>query len=340
MMTHRTPPASRLALWLLLLCIVRAHAADPLPSWQEGAAKHSIIQFVNTVITPGTPGFVPTAARIAVFDNDGTLWSEQPAYFQVLFAFDEIHRLAPQHPDWKTTQPFKAVLDNDHAALAASGMDGLMKIVAASHTGLTTEAFSANVQAWLGRARHPRSGQPYTAMVYQPMLELLAYLRHQGFTTWIVSGGDTAFMRTFAEQVYGVPPQQVIGSQFTTAFQPGSPPTLLRTATLAHNDDGPGKPESIDAIIGQRPILAFGNSDGDLAMLQWTAAGPGPRWLGLVHHTDGQREWAYDRQSSVGRLDKALDEAALRHWTVVDMAADWRQVYPFERPAVTEQHQQ
>ena len=317
--------------WLLPLafaCAFTVQAADPLPSWQDGAAKQSIEQFVSTVTTQGGPGYVPSAERIAVFDNDGTLWSEQPAYFQVLFAFDEIHRLAPQHPHWKTTQPFKAVLENDHAALAASGMDGLMKIVAATHTGLTTEAFSANVKAWLASARHPRSGQPYSAMVYQPMLELLAYLRSQGFTTWIVSGGDTAFMRTFAEQVYGVPPEHVIGSQFVTAFQPGDPPTLLRTPRLAHNDDGPGKPESIDAIIGRRPILAFGNSDGDLAMLQWTAAGPGPRWLGLVHHTDAKREWAYDRQSSVGRLDKALDEARQRHWTVVDMAADWRQVYP------------
>ncbi len=317
--------------WLLPLafaCTFHAQAADPLPSWQDGPAKQSIEQFVHTVTTQGAPGYVPSAERIAVFDNDGTLWSEQPAYFQVLFAFDEIHRLAPQHPEWKTTQPFKAVLDNDHAALATSGMDGLMKIVAATHTGLTTEAFSANVKAWLASARHPRSGRPYTAMVYQPMLELLAYLRSQGFKTWIVSGGDTTFMRTFADQVYGVPPEQVIGSQFITAFQAGDPPTLLRTDRLAHNDDGPGKPESIDAIIGRRPILAFGNSDGDLAMLQWTAAGTGPRWMGLVHHTDAKHEWAYDRQSSVGRLDKALDEARQRHWTVVDMAADWRQVYP------------
>lgn len=324
----------RSALPLLLLLSLPALAADPLPSWNEGPNKKQIIEFVQAVTAEGSKDYVKPVERIAVFDNDGTLWTEQPAYFEVLFAFDEVKRLAPQHPEWKTTQPFQAVLEGDHKALAASGMDGLLKIIGATHTGVSTEAFIDNARNWLKQARHPKTGKPFDQMIYQPMLEMLDYLRSQQFKTYIVSGGDTAFMRAFAEEVYGVPPEQVIGSNFVTQFQlKDGKPQVLRTAKLAHNDDGPGKPESIDAIIGRRPILAFGNSDGDLQMLQWTAAGPGKRLMGLVHHTDAQREWAYDRNSQVGRLDKALDLAKQQNWTVVDMASDWGRIYPFD-PAV------
>lgn len=325
-------------LLMLLLILVQwpllVQAAEPLPSWRDGPAKKSIIDFVQAVTTEGSADFVSPAERIAVFDNDGTLWSEKPAYFELLFSFDEVKRLAPQHPEWKTTQPFQAVLEGDRKALAAAGMNGLLKIFGATHTGITTEAFLGNAKAWLAKARHPKTGRPYTEMIFQPMLEMLDYLRSQNFKTYIVSGGDTAFMRAFAEEVYGIPPEQVIGTSFVTQYQLSQGvPSILRTAKLAHNDDGPGKPESIDAIIGRRPLLAFGNSDGDLQMLQWTAAGKGKRLMGLVHHTDAQREWAYDRQSDVGKLDKALDEAKKRGWTIVDMAAEWRKVYPFDAAA-------
>jgi hypothetical protein len=231
------------------------------------------------------------------------------------------------------------VLENDHKALAATGMEGLLKIVAATHSGMTTEAFDDYAKTWLTQARHPKTGKPYTEMIFQPMLEMLDYLRGQDFKTYIVSGGDTGFMRAFAEKVYGVPPEQVIGTTFVTTFDyKDGKASILRTPKLAHNDDGPGKPVSIDAVIGRRPILAFGNSDGDLQMLQWTAAGPGKRFMGLVHHTDAKREWAYDRESQIGRLDKALDEANKRGWTVVDMASEWRRIYPFDA-ATTEQVQ-
>ncbi|MEK1907568.1 MAG: HAD family hydrolase [Pseudomonas sp.] len=316
-------------LWPLLL-----QAAEPLPSWNDGASKKSIVSFVEAVTTQGSKDFVAPAERIAVFDNDGTLWSEQPMYFQVLFALDEVKRLAPEHPEWKEQQPFKAVLEGDHKAIAASGMDGLLKIVGATHTGISTEAFSANAQAWLAKAKHPKSARPYTEMVFQPMLELLDYLRANDFKTYIVSGGEVAFMRTFAEEVYGIPPEQVIGTTFVTEYQYNDgKPQILRLPKLGHNDDGPGKPESIDSIIGRRPILAFGNSDGDQQMLQWTAAGSGKRFMGLVHHTDAQREWAYDRQSSIGKLDKALDEAKAKGWTIVDMTSEWNRVYPFDAAA-------
>ncbi|RON39900.1 haloacid dehalogenase [Pseudomonas frederiksbergensis] len=320
-----------LTLLLALALPLLVQANEPLPSWNDGPAKNSIIEFVQAVTDQSGKDFVKPAERIAVFDNDGTLWSEQPAYFELLFAFDEVKRTAPQHPEWTTTQPFKAVLENDHKALAAAGMDGILKIFGATHTGMTTAAFDDDAKTWLSQAKHPKTGKPYTEMIFQPMLEMLDYLRSQQFKTYIVSGGDTAFMRAFAEKVYGIPPEQVIGTTFVTAFQlKDGQPSILRTAKLAHNDDGPGKPESIDAAIGRRPILAFGNSDGDLQMLQWTAAGTGKRFMGLVHHTDAKREWAYDRQSPVGKLDKALDEAKSRGWTIVDMAAEWRRVYPFE----------
>lgn len=314
---------------LILLLPTALHAAEPLSSWQDGASKQAIVEFVGAVTTPGTKDYVNTSERIAVFDNDGTLWSEQPLYFQVLFAFSEVKRLAPEHPEWKQQQPFKAVLEDDHKAIAESGMPGLMKIIGATHTGISTAEFTANAQAWFAKAKHPKMDRPYTEMVFQPMLELLAYLRANGFKTYIVSGGEVAFMRVFAEEVYGIPPEQVIGTTFVTQYQYNEgQPSILRTAKLAHNDDEAGKPESIDSIIGRRPILAFGNSDGDLQMLQWTAAGDGKRFMGLVHHTDAKREWAYDRDSSIGRLDKALDEAKSKGWTVVNMATDWNRVFP------------
>lgn len=328
-----------LALLLTLALPLLVQANEPLPSWNDGPAKKSIIEFVQAVTDQSSKDFVKPAERIAVFDNDGTLWSEQPAYFELLFAFDEVKRTAAQHPEWKTTQPFKAVLENDHQALAASGMEGLLKIVGATHGGMTTEAFDDYAKTWFSQARHPKTGKPYTEMIFQPMLEMLDYLRSQNFKTYIVSGGDTGFMRAFAEKVYGIPPEQVIGTTFVTSYQfKDGTASIVRTPKVAHNDDGPGKPVSIDAVIGRRPILAFGNSDGDLQMLQWTAAGPGRRFMGLVHHTDAKREWAYDRQSNIGRLDKALDEAKSRGWTVVDMASEWRRIYPFDPPA-TEQVQ-
>lgn len=324
----------RMSWWLTLALLLplSAQAADPLPSWNQGPSRKAIEAFVAAVTTEGSSDFVPVPERIAVFDNDGTLWSEQPMYFELLFAFDEVKRLAPQHPEWKTQQPFKAVLDGDHKALTASGMDGLLKIVGATHGGVSTETFIADSRRWLATAKHPKTQKPYTEMVFQPMLELLAYLRANGFKTFIVSGGEVAFMRAFAEEVYGIPPEQVIGTTLQAEFkdQDGKL-SIQRLPKLLHNDDGPGKPVSIDSIIGRRPLLAFGNSDGDLQMLQWTMAGPGKRFAGLVHHTDAKREWAYDRQSQVGKLDKALDAAKQGNWTVVDMAGEWGRVYPFER---------
>ena len=306
---------------------------DPLPSWNDGAAKQAITAFVTRVTTQGTGDFVPVAERIATFDNDGTLWSEQPIYFQFAFALDRVKVLAPQHPEWKTTQPFKAVLEGDMKALAGSGEKGLVELLLATHTGMSTDEFTGIVNDWIATARHPRFKRPYTDLVFQPMLELLAYLRSNGFKTYIVSGGTVEFMRPWAEKVYGIPPEQVIGTRFVTKFELGKDgvPALMRQPKVDFVDDGPGKPVNIQGIIGRRPIFAFGNSDGDQQMLEWTAAGLGPRFAGLVWHTDGQREWAYDRQSHIGRLDKALDEARAKSWTVVDMKKDWKRVYGFEQ---------
>jgi phosphoserine phosphatase len=315
------------------LCASHGNAAraqsDPLPSWNEGAAKRAITDFVARVTAQGGADFVPPAERIAVFDNDGTLWAEQPAYFQLFFAIDRVKALAPQRPEWKTKQPYKAVLDGDMKALAAAGEKGLAEIVMATHAGMTTEDFAKLVGDWTASARHPRFKRPYTELVYQPMLELLAYLRASGFKTYIVSGGGIEFMRVFAERVYGIPPEQVIGSTIVTQFQStDGKPSLLRQAKIDFIDDKAGKPVAINKFIGRRPILAFGNSDGDHQMLQWTAAGPGARLMGIVHHTDAEREWAYDRQSHIGKLDKALDEGAARGWTIVDMKQDWKNVFP------------
>ena len=303
--------------------------ADPLPSWNEGAAKQSIVDFVARVTDPVSPDFVPEAARIAVFDNDGTLWSEQPAYFQLLFAIDRVKALAPEHPEWKTKQPFKAVLDGDMEGLAAAGEHGLLELVMATHAAMTTVEFEAIVESWLATARHPTTGRPFTEMVYQPMLELLDYLRANGFKTFIVSGGGIEFMRPWTEDVYGIPPEQVVGSSIKTVFEMRDEgPVLVRLPEIDFIDDKEGKPVGINSHIGRRPIAAFGNSDGDLQMLQWTAAADGPSFCLYVHHTDAEREWAYDRESHIGRLDKGLNEAAARGWTVVDMKNDWKVVYP------------
>jgi len=304
---------------------------DPLPSWNDTPAKQEIIAFVQKVTTPGGTDFVPPAERIATFDNDGTLWSEQPLYVQLMFAMDRIKALAPEHPEWRTTQPFEAVLANDMKALAAAGEHGILELVMATHAGMTAAEFAQIVEQWLATAQHPRFERPYTDLVYQPMLELLDYLRANDFKTFITSGGGIAFMRPWVETVYGIPPERVIGSSIVTKFaMRDDGPVLVREPKLDFIDDKEGKPVAIDKFIGRRPIAAFGNSDGDLQMLQWTAAGDGARLMLLVHHTDADREWAYDRQSMIGRLDKALDEANQRGWTVVDMQQDWRVIYPFE----------
>jgi phosphoglycolate phosphatase-like HAD superfamily hydrolase len=281
------------------------------------------------VTDPQGPDFVPEAERIAVFDNDGTLWSEQPAYFQLFFAVDRVKAMAPEHPEWKTQQPFKAVLEDDMEALAAAGEHGVVELVMASHTGVTTVEFEAIVTDWIATARHPKTGRLYTEMVFQPMLELLDYLRASGFKTFIVSGGGIEFMRPWTEEVYGIPPEQVVGSSVKTKFEMrDGEPILVRLPEMNFIDDKEGKPVGINSHIGRRPIAAFGNSDGDLQMLQWTAAGDGPSFCLYVHHTDAEREWAYDRGSHIGGLDKGLDEAAARGWTVVDMKSDWKVVYP------------
>ena len=309
-----------------------AESTDPLLSWNEGATKQAIIQFVKEVSTVGGSKFVPPAERIATFDNDGTLWSEQPMYFQLAFALHRVKALAPQHPEWKQEQPFKAALEDDLKTVFAGGEHALLELVMASHAGNTTEEFAQAVKDWLATAKHPKTGRPYTEMVYQPMLELLAYLRANGFKTYIVSGGGIEFMRPWTENVYGIPPEQIIGSSIKTQFElRDGDPVLVRLPELNFIDDKAGKPVGINQHIGRRPIAAFGNSDGDLQMLQWTTAGSGPRFALIVHHTDADREWAYDRKSPIGHLDKALDEAQAKGWTVVDMKDDWKVIYPFEK---------
>jgi hypothetical protein len=309
-----------------------AQAEASLPSWKDGPAKRAILAFVDGATREGSASFVAPAERIAVFDNDGTLWAEQPIYFQFAFALDRVAELAPQHPEWKTTQPFQAALAKDVKGLAATGEKGIAEIVAATHMGNTPEEFAAEVADWLAKARHPRFDRPYTDLAYRPMQELLELLRERGFKTYIVSGGGVEFIRSFSERIYGIPPEQVIGSTCVTEFRLGADgvPRLFRLPKIEFVDDGPGKPVGIQRLIGRRPVLAFGNSDGDQQMLEWTAAGGGPRFAGLVHHTDAEREWAYDRTSSVGRLDKALDEATAKGWTVVDVKSDWSRVFAFE----------
>ena len=304
---------------------------EPLASWNDGEPKQSILDFVHRVTTKGSPDFVPVAERVAVFDNDGTLWSEQPLPFQLFFALDRIRALAPQHPEWKDQQPFKAVLDNDMKTLAAGGIPALEQIGIASHAGMTTEEFERIAKDWVATWRHPQFNQPCTDLVYQPMLELLAYLRANDFKTFIVSGGGIEFMRTFSEKVYGIPPEQIIGSSIVTKFEvQNGKPVLVREAKLDFYSDNEAKPVAINKFIGRRPIAAFGNSDGDFAMLEWVTGGTRPRFGLLVHHDDAIREYAYDRLAGLGRLDRGLDEAPKRGFTVVSMKNDWNRVFSFE----------
>jgi phosphoglycolate phosphatase-like HAD superfamily hydrolase len=309
-----------------------AQAADPLSSWNDGPTKKSIMAFVAKVTTVGSSDFVPEPERIAVFDNDGTLWPEQPMYFQLFFALDRVKALAPQHPEWETTEPFASLLKGDVKAALAGGEKAILEIVMATHAGMTTTEFEQIVTDWVAAARHPKTGKLFTEMVYQPMLELLVYLRENGFKTFIVSGGGIEFMRPWTEAVYGIPPEQVVGSSIQTKFEMrGDGPALVRLPEIDFIDDKDGKPVGIHSHIGRRPIAAFGNSDGDLQMLQWATAGDGLRFGFLVHHTDAEREWAYDRDSHIGRLDKALNEARQQGWTVVDMQNDWKVIYPFQK---------
>ena len=304
---------------------------DPLHSWNDSASKQAITAFVARTTTRGSDYIAPPD-RIAVFDNDGTLWGEQPLYFQLQFAIDRVTALAPAHPEWTTTEPFASLLKGNTTAALAGGMHAVANIVAATHAGVTTEEFDRIVSEWLATARHPRFKRPYTELVYQPMLELLAYLRANGFKTFIVSGGGVEFLRAFAERVYGVPPEQVVGSRMKMTLETREGrAVLVKLAEIDFVDDGPGKPVGIETAIGRRPVAAFGNSDGDLQMLEWTSAGTGARFCLYVHHTDPDREWAYDRDSSVGRLDKGLEAAKARGWTVVDMKTEWKRVFAFDK---------
>jgi phosphoglycolate phosphatase-like HAD superfamily hydrolase len=307
-----------------------AHAqTDPLPSWNDGPTKKSITDFVAKVTKEGGPDFVPVPERIATFDNDGTLWCEQPLYIQFVFALERVKALAPKHPEWKEKQPFKAVLEGDHKTLAASGDKGLVEILVATHTGMTVDEFKETVSAWIATAKHPKYNRLYTECVYQPMLELLAYLRANGFKTFITSGGTADFMRPFTEKVYGIPPEQVIGTTFKTKYVvKDSKPEIVIEPAIDLIDDHAGKPVGIHGLIGRRPIMAFGNSDGDFEMLEYTTAGKGPRFGLFVHHTDAEREAAYDRKSHIGKLERGLDEAGKRGWTVVNMKDDWKVIFP------------
>jgi haloacid dehalogenase-like hydrolase len=314
---------------VVFLALVRAAAQTPLPSWNQLPARQAIVEFVQGVTGVDSSRFVVPAERIAVFDNDGTLWCEQPVYVQLAFVLDRVKALAPKHPEWKTKAPFRSVLTGDLQALAAGGEHTLAELVMATHAGMTTEEFNGVVKDWISTARHPKTGRLYTEMVYQPMLELLAYLRENGFKVYIVSGGGIEFMRPWSERVYGIPPEQVIGSSIKTKYElHDGKPSIVRLPELNFVDDKAGKPVGIQQAIGRRPIAAFGNSDGDFQMLEWTTTGSGPRLGVLVHHDDEVREFAYDRHSSVGRLDRGLDEAPRRNWVVVSMKGDWKQVFP------------
>jgi phosphoserine phosphatase len=304
---------------------------DPLPSWNDTAPKKNIIAFVERVTKEGSPDFVPVADRIATFDNDGTLWVESPMYTQFLFSFDRVRQMAPQHPEWKTKQPFKGILEGDMKAVAATGEKGIFQVVVATSTGMTAADFEKTVSDWLAQAHDKKFNHTYTELIYQPMVELLAYLRANGFKTFIVSGGEVGFMRPWTDKAYGIPPDQVVGTTMKTQLETqNGTPVIMRLPQISFVDDGPGKPVGIDTFIGQRPIAAFGNSDGDQQMLEWTAAGSGPRFMLLVHHTDAAREYAYDRTSAVGKLDKALDEANAKGWTVVSMKDDWNKIFAFQ----------
>ncbi len=336
MQNHDVMKTKLIRCFVLLICLfmaVRQTAAAPgdaLPSWNDTAPKKAIVAFVEKVTKDGSPEFVPVPERIAVFDNDGTLWAEQPTYFQIQFALDRVTALAPQHPEWKTTEPFNHLVAGNTKAFMAGGEKSLMAVMAATHAGMTTEEFSKTVSDWIATAKHPKLGRLYTDLVYQPMLELLAYLRAYGFKTFIVSGGGIEFMRPWAERIYGIPPEQVVGSSLKLKFEMrDGKPVLLKLPEVNLIDDKEDKPVGIQLHIGRRPIAAFGNSDGDLQMLQWTTAGSGARFALIVHHTDAKREWDYDRKSPVGHLDKAWDEAITKGWTVVSMKDDWKRIFPF-----------
>ncbi|WP_414650628.1 HAD family hydrolase [Ensifer sp.] len=338
---RRERSRSRLAGFLLLLAtafvsstvLLAADApADQLPSWNDGEAKSAIVDFVTRVTSEGGADFVAEVDRIAVFDNDGTLWTEQPAYFQAMFAADRVKAMAPEHPEWKDKEPFASLLKGDMAGVAASGEKGIVDMVMATHAGMTTDAFTKIVTDWFATAKHPRFNRPYNEITFLPMRELLDYLRENGFKTYIVSGGGIEFMRPMTEQMYGIPPEQVVGSSIVTKYAlEGDTPVLTREPKIDFIDDGPGKPVGINTFIGRRPIFAAGNSDGDYEMLRWVTAGSGPHFGLIVHHTDADREWAYDRQSHVGKLDKAMNEAEQRNWLLVDMKNDWRKIYAFDK---------
>lgn len=318
---------------LVIAGLANATSNDPLPSWNEGAAKQSILAFVESVTDKNANTYVPPEERIATFDNDGTLWSEQPMYFQLYFAIDRINQLAPDHPEWKTQEPFASVLKGDvkKALTQGEGHKSLLELIMASHTGMTTEEYEVIIKDWVSTAKHPTKNTLYTELIYQPMLEVLQYLRQNQFKTYIISGGGIEFMRPWTEAVYGIPPEQVVGSSVKTKFElRDGVPVLVRLPELNFIDDKELKPVAINQHIGRRPIAAFGNSDGDLQMLQWTTAGNGPRFALYVHHTDADREWAYDRDSIIGKLDQGLDEAQEKGWTVADMKNDWKVVYPYE----------
>ncbi|MEX1049723.1 MAG: HAD family hydrolase [Akkermansiaceae bacterium] len=320
----------KLHLPILTLFFIHAlFAAEPLPSWNNTAPKQAIIKFVEKVTTEGSPDFVPMSERIATFDNDGCLWSEQPMYFQAFFIFDRIKALAPQHPEWKEKEPFASVLKGDVKTALAGGEHALLEMAMATHAGMTTDEFEKLVNDWIETARHPATNKLYSEMVYQPMLEVLTYLRQNGFKTFIVSGGGIEFMRPWSERVYGIPPEQVIGSSIKTQFElRDGKPVIVRLPAINFIDDKAGKPAAIQHHIGRRPIAAFGNSDGDFQMLEWTTAGRGARFALIVHHDDAEREFAYDRQSHIGKLDKGLDEGPKRGWCVVSMKNDWKTIYP------------
>lgn len=306
-------------------------AMDPLPSWNDVESKKNIIAYVEDVTNSESTNFIPVADRISTFDNDGNLWSEQPAYFQLFFAIDRVKALATEHPEWKNEQPFKAVLENDMNELAKQGEHGLLQLVMATHSGNTTEAFEADVQSWIKTAKHPTKNVRYDELVYQPMLELLQYLRANDFKTFIVSGGGVDFMRAFVTEIYGIPEEQIIGSRIKTEFDYNNGnPVIKRLPAIDFIDDKEGKPLNIQKIIGKKPVFASGNSDGDLQMLQWTDSNSNKSFQLYLHHTDSIREWAYDRDSHIGKLDKGLDEANTKGWTVIDMQKDWKLIYPFE----------
>jgi len=334
----KTTPRQNLITAAALVCVLTfattiAQAADPLSSWNDGPAKKAVVEFVQATTEKSSPKFVPPSERIATFDNDGTLWAEQPMYFQLLFALDRVKALAPQHPEWKDKEPFASLLKGDVKGALAGGERAMLEIVMTTHAGMTTEEFEKIVKDWLATARHPKFKRPYTEIVYQPMVELLAYLRANGFKTFIVSGGGIEFMRPWTEKVYGIPPEQVVGSSIKTKFEMrDGKPVLVRLPEINFIDDKTGKPVGINEHIGRRPVVAFGNSDGDRQMLEWTQAGLGARLMMLVHHDDAVRELAYGAESKIGTFSDALmAEAKTNGWTVISMKNDWKRIFAWEQ---------